>query len=139
MADDSGSSGASAMQTGLSSAIEPASGLAGSAASIPRATLDPNGRCCGRKPLEYKCPRQHFFCSRCSRQFSPHGDQEPNWAYRWSGVGFMPTYPNQEPYRTMLASAMSARSAETAGLGPQDASAVPQADAQPASETPHDS
>lgn len=116
------------LRDGLSPSVEPASSLAGSAASIPSATLDQKGRCCGRKPIEYKRPHR-FFCGRCDRQFSPTGDQEPNWAYRWVGTGFFPTYPDQEPFRTILASAIEARRAETRSGSVADESAVPQADA----------
>lgn len=43
--------------------------------------LADRGRCCGRKPLEYKTGGRRFFCHRCSREYAPSGEQQPNWAY----------------------------------------------------------
>ena len=50
--------------------------------------LDPNGRCCGRKPLHYKggsyrSPDHPMkFCSRCDREYCPDtGIQRENWAW----------------------------------------------------------
>lgn len=52
------------------------------------ARLDDAGRCCGRKPIEYKrSPDHHFFCHRCHRDFLPNGEQRQNWAYRLDGYG----------------------------------------------------
>ena len=51
--------------------------------------LDDKGRCCGRKPIQYR--REHpsngksgpyQFCSRCDRAFDPEGRQMKNWAWR---------------------------------------------------------
>lgn len=44
--------------------------------------LDDKGRCCGRKPLKYKRPRVHYFCTRCNREFNEDGEQVPNFAYK---------------------------------------------------------
>lgn len=50
--------------------------------------LDEKGRCCGRKPLEYRSrepgfPDGHKFCPRCDRAFDREdGSQLPNWAWR---------------------------------------------------------
>jgi hypothetical protein len=47
----------------------------------PAAALDDQGRCCGRKPLEYKRPPQ-LFCSRCNRSYDPATlAQQPNFAW----------------------------------------------------------
>jgi hypothetical protein len=43
--------------------------------------LDEHGRCCGRKPLEYKTGGRHFICIRCDREYKPTGAQRPNWVY----------------------------------------------------------
>lgn len=52
-------------------------------------SLDDKGRCCGRKPIFYsggnwRSPPQApmHFCTRCSREFGPDGQQRPNhsWA-----------------------------------------------------------
>jgi len=48
--------------------------------------LDSKGRCCGRKPLEYRGswhgPRQ-YFCTRCDRSFDlDTGKQIENWAWK---------------------------------------------------------
>lgn len=43
--------------------------------------LDDHGRCCGRKPLEYRAGDRRFFCDRCDREYTPDGMQRPNWAY----------------------------------------------------------
>lgn len=45
------------------------------------AHLDDKGRCCGRKPLVYKRPDHHLFCTRCDREFDRLGNQRPNWAW----------------------------------------------------------
>lgn len=48
--------------------------------------LDEAGRCCGRKPMIYKRPKQRLFCPRCDAEFDPHnGKQTANWAYGWVG------------------------------------------------------
>lgn len=44
--------------------------------------LDDNGRCCGRKPIEYKRPKHKLFCVRCDASYDPQtGRQVENWAY----------------------------------------------------------
>lgn len=51
-------------------------------------TLDSKGRCCGRKPIEYKRYRgPHLFCTRCDREYDPVTKiQRANWAYNEHGV-----------------------------------------------------
>lgn len=52
-------------------------------------TLDSQGRCCGRKPIDYKggswrSPPEgpHKFCPRCDRSFDRFtGQQIENWAW----------------------------------------------------------
>jgi hypothetical protein len=45
--------------------------------------LDNKGRCCGRKPLIYKRPTHHLFCSRCDRAYDPEShEQIENWAWK---------------------------------------------------------
>jgi hypothetical protein len=50
--------------------------------------LDKDGRCCGKKPLEYKTSRftgirPHKFCTRCDRAFDiKTGKQIENWAWK---------------------------------------------------------
>lgn len=51
--------------------------------------LDADGRCCGRKPLVYKRPYFHYFCSRCDREFNANGNQVPNWAWKLRGSEFV--------------------------------------------------
>lgn len=99
-------------------------------ASIPDAMLDDRGRCCGRKPISYK-RTGHWFCDRCSRSYAMATSRQiPNWAWNATPGGYYPTYPEQEPYRTMLAQAIEARRAETAKTGSvEDESAVGSADA----------
>lgn len=50
--------------------------------------LDANGRCCGRKPIDYKggawnSPKQpEKFCPRCNRAYDRvTGSQIENWAF----------------------------------------------------------
>ncbi len=44
--------------------------------------LDSDGRCCGRKPLVYKRPPAHKYCTRCDRAYdSVTGEQLVNWAW----------------------------------------------------------
>ncbi len=53
-------------------------------------TLDEKGRCCGRKPIEYKGGNPHKFCTRCNRAFdSRNGEQVQNWAWRKQGDDFV--------------------------------------------------
>ena len=48
--------------------------------------LDGKGRCCGRKPLVYKKPPAHKFCTRCDRAYDLiTGEQVANWAWRAAG------------------------------------------------------
>lgn len=55
--------------------------------------LDEKGRCCGRKPLDYKSrwstregPQR--YCPRCDRAYDRDtGEQMPNWAFRRSADG----------------------------------------------------
>lgn len=48
-----------------------------------------DGRCCGRKPLEYRrSPDHHKFCTRCNRDYLPTGEQRQNWAYKRTEIGF---------------------------------------------------
>ena len=55
--------------------------------------LDAKGRCCGRKPIDYKGgPRSpekpHKFCDRCYRGFDRiTGEQIENWAYHQDASG----------------------------------------------------
>lgn len=55
-------------------------------------TLDDKGRCCGRKPIEYKrYAGHHFFCTRCDREYDPITlKQRPNWAYNEYGIRIAP-------------------------------------------------
>jgi len=58
------------------------------------ARLDDAGRCCGRKPLVYKRPIHHLFCTRCCADFNPKtGEQIENWAWVADGVSFVATSP----------------------------------------------
>jgi hypothetical protein len=56
--------------------------------------LDDKGRCCGRKPIDYKggawnSPMQpQKFCTRCDRSFDRvSGEQIANWAWQQDGSG----------------------------------------------------
>lgn len=61
------------------------------------AVLDDKGRCCGRKPLVYKRPNHHFYCTRCCASLDPNtGEQQENWAWRWDGAAFVATHPTSE-------------------------------------------
>jgi hypothetical protein len=56
-----------------------------------------DGRCCGRKPIEYKrSPDHHFFCPRCNREYLPTGVQRQNWAYKLTSAG---NYVRERPLR----------------------------------------
>ena len=54
--------------------------------------LDANGRCCGKKPLQYRSNRQIVggplqYCPRCDRAYDlDTGEQIDNWAWRWCGL-----------------------------------------------------
>lgn len=51
--------------------------------------LDAKGRCCGRKPIQYKRPEPRQYCCRCDRQFDMAGRQVENWAFsKCKGCGF---------------------------------------------------
>lgn len=52
------------------------------ASPVPALSLDENGRCCGKKPLEYRRPSRRFFCTRCNREFDPVGRQVENWDWK---------------------------------------------------------
>lgn len=65
-------------------------------AVYPARSLDLAGRCCGRKPLVYKRPSLHYFCTRCDGEFGPDRRQQQNWAWKLRGDGFAATYPEQE-------------------------------------------
>lgn len=47
----------------------------------PATALDEKGRCCGVKPLIYKRPHYHTFCTRCDRSHGEDGDMLANWAW----------------------------------------------------------
>lgn len=65
--------------------------------------LDEKGRCCGRKPLEYKSrepgfPDGHKFCPRCDRAFDRFdGEQVKNWAWRLLPDGSFERNTNKTP------------------------------------------
>lgn len=52
--------------------------------------IDPQGRCCGRKPIHYKggsfaspLGAPLLFCPRCNREYDVStGEQRPNWAFK---------------------------------------------------------
>lgn len=64
--------------------------------SAPPVGLDDKGRCCGRKPIAYKRPAPHQFCSRCCRDYDMAGKQISNWAWKGDGWGFRPTYADHD-------------------------------------------
>lgn len=52
------------------------------------AKLDDKGRCCGKKPIDYKSGRHtpegspQKFCDRCDRAYDREtGEQRENWAW----------------------------------------------------------
>jgi hypothetical protein len=55
--------------------------------------LDGKGRCCGRKPIQYKLPKPHQFCPRCDRDYDEDGIQLENWAWRLVDGEFKAKYP----------------------------------------------
>jgi len=62
--------------------------------------LDEKGRCCGRKPIDYKggawnSPhRPQKFCPRCDRSYDREtGEQIENWAWRKHGNTFIRRRP----------------------------------------------
>lgn len=62
--------------------------------------LDSKGRCCGRKPIDYKGgawnspARPQKFCARCNRSYDrTTGAQIENWAFVRDGEGFIPKPP----------------------------------------------
>ena len=57
----------------------------------PAKNLDDAGRCCGRKPIDYK-RANILFCARCYREYVlDTGSQQPNWAWRSVSGGFIPS------------------------------------------------
>jgi len=55
--------------------------------------LDEKGRCCGRKPIQYKGgawnspARPQLFCPRCDRAYHPETEEQiENWAW---GMDYM--------------------------------------------------
>jgi hypothetical protein len=45
--------------------------------------IDKKGRCCGRKPAEFKRPKPHLFCGRCNRAYDAlDHEQIENWAWK---------------------------------------------------------
>lgn len=55
---------------------------------VPAASLDSQGRCCGRKPIEYRRTSQ-LFCHRCDRSYDPAtGRQQDNFAWTAAPDGF---------------------------------------------------
>jgi hypothetical protein len=66
---------------------------------FPSRTIDPKGRCCGRKPIPYKRDG-YLFCPRCDAAYDIFtGNQRSNWAWLRSGVGFAPRYPESHAVR----------------------------------------
>jgi hypothetical protein len=69
------------------------------------ARLDEKGRCCGRKPIDYKGggwnspARPEKFCDRCDRSFDrATGEQVENWAWRkLPGGDFITTKSPRSP------------------------------------------
>jgi len=56
----------------------------------PAKTLGADGRCCGRKPLEYRRTGT-LFCTRCDREYAiGTGAQQSNWGWRAVPGGFVP-------------------------------------------------
>lgn len=55
--------------------------------------LDEKGRCCGRKPIDYKGSWRgpaHKFCARCDRAYDRiTGEQIENWAWKKQGDEFV--------------------------------------------------
>lgn len=64
---------------------------------VPSALSD--GRCCGRKPLVYKRPKHRLFCLKCCREYSPDGEQNPNFAFVCLGPVFIRAEPRQDLYK----------------------------------------
>lgn len=46
------------------------------------------GRCCGRKPIQYKRLGPPNFCLKCNRAYDVSGEQIPNWAFKRTAIGF---------------------------------------------------
>jgi hypothetical protein len=70
---------------------------------FPSRTLDPYGRCCGRKPLFYRTKSglksvtdPHWFCDRCCAEYAMNSEQRENWAWLAVEGGFTPKYPESE-------------------------------------------
>lgn len=60
-------------------------------------TLAEKGRCCGRKPIDYKGgawnspKRPQKFCDRCCRAYDRiTGEQIENWVWKKTEDGFVP-------------------------------------------------
>lgn len=60
--------------------------------------LDEKGRCCGRKPIDYKGggwnspSRPQKFCPRCDRAYDRNtGEQIENWAWKLRDGSFVKT------------------------------------------------
>jgi hypothetical protein len=55
--------------------------------------LDEKGRCCGKKPIDYKSGRStpggpQLFCPRCDRSYNRVTKlQKPNWAWEQNESG----------------------------------------------------
>lgn len=61
------------------------------------AKLNDRGQCCGRKPLVYKRPAHHLYCTRCSAELDPiTGVQQANWAWVPDGDAFVATSPTAD-------------------------------------------
>lgn len=57
--------------------------------SAEKERLDEKDRCCGRKPIVYRVPSLHYFCTRCDREFDADKKQRGNWAWKKTESGFM--------------------------------------------------
>ena len=76
------------------------------------AVLDDKGRCCGRKPLAYKRPTHHFYCTRCNAQFDAQtGRQQANWAWVQDGYAFVATHPTSDYARRAMEAASETEAA----------------------------
>jgi hypothetical protein len=125
--EDHGIQGASAAPTGLSPSVEPASGLAGSAASIPSAwriattvfTPEPRTSVKSVRHINYTC--------------GPARYAELQSMAKAAGICLKELIRQMVDFAVahhIPASAIEARRAETEGLGAQHESAIPKGDAQ---------
>lgn len=120
--EDHGIQGASAAPTGLSPSVEPASGLDGSAASIPSAVLGISSSACFF-PEEDEPER--FDGETITWTFEILKSEYPGpGLYKIELVRLLTAEERAEKSATLLASAIEARRAETAGLGAQHESAA---------------